>query len=91
VRSFLADACVVETGAIVSKETLYEQYVLYCTRKGIKGVLADTPFATALYDAEQSVKPTRPREDGKQVPSYSGIRLSGHHWPDPFVVLHVAR
>jgi putative DNA primase/helicase len=78
VLSFIEECCIVESGASVTKGTLYQTYRGWCEACGIKAVLALKDFAEHLYETVPGSREFRPRDGGKQVPHFAGLRMMPH-------------
>ena len=84
-HAFITEHCVLEFDAHVPKADLFGVYVSWSKNNEIPPMTKEK-FCEALYAATDGrVRSGKPREaDGKQVPSFIGIRLRRPDEEDPF-------
>jgi putative DNA primase/helicase len=81
VQAFLAECCLFDPNALIAKDTLYNRYCDWAERNEVQPE-DKAHFGEAIIEAGRGrIKATKPREDGRQVPHYAGIRLAIE---DPF-------
>lgn len=81
VTSFLSDWTVADADGHAVKGELYEAYKTWCQAEGIDHPLTMPKFAAALFETGQGIRSSKPRINGKQVPVFSGVRLTAVHTP----------
>jgi putative DNA primase/helicase len=75
VRAFLDDCCVVEQGAMVDKDVLFNQYSAWCQGQSIGHPGTKETFATNLRAVLPTIKTIRPRGAAARKRCWVGLRL----------------
>jgi hypothetical protein len=77
-NAFLRDCCIVRPGLRVPKNALWDCHIKYAGFYGLKPLVSPRGRSECLQHATKGMVQTmRPRVEGKQIPHYSGIGLSG--------------
>lgn len=79
VGAFVRDYCVVESGAKIPTEDLYEGYGRFCKEHEYKRPLGGASFGRDLRAVVPTVQRKNLRCNGKQTRTYTGIRLKEEH------------
>lgn len=76
--AFIEDRCVIEPGATVTADALWQAWLAWCQLNARDHVGTKATLGRDLFAAAPKVKRSRPRNypGGPQVPTYEGIRLS---------------
>lgn len=75
VGRFLDERCELGSEFSVTTDDLFAAWRTWCATGGRDAVGTVETFARAMYAAAPTVKRAKPRVDGRQVPTYQGIRL----------------
>ena len=76
ISAFVRDCCLVDPGAVVTVDTLYDRWKSWCVDQGReKFVTAKNSFCAELLAALPEIRQKRPRQDGDRVNCYQGIEL----------------
>ena len=76
-RAFLTECCVLDPEATTAKDVLYAAWKEWCEDNGNIPPGSKETFCSNLYAAAgDRVYASKPRSEGRQVPSVTGVRLS---------------
>jgi hypothetical protein len=76
VESFLSEWCVLDPDYGTSKANLYDACRAWCRANNVAAPTNLARFSQLLYGADPSIRSTKPRINGKQVPVFAGVRLN---------------
>ncbi|WP_371575237.1 phage/plasmid primase, P4 family [Streptomyces sp. NBC_01314] len=75
VSVFLDEWCEIVPGATTPKTDVMGAFADWCTSVKIDHPMSGPQFAAALYATGNGIESAKPRVDGKQVPSYTSLRI----------------